>query len=126
MAKLKVIDASALVAILFGEAGAEAVLAKVEDAELIAPSLLDYEVSNVCLMKLRREPAQRNKLLEIFFMRDEIEIERLGVDFEAVLGLAEATGLTAYDASYLWLAQSQSADLVTLDKKLQAAFLRSR
>jgi predicted nucleic acid-binding protein len=30
--------------------------------------------------------------------------------------LAIATGTTAYDASYLWLAGSLGADLVTLDK----------
>ena len=32
--------------------------------------------------------------------------------------LAIATGTTAYDASYLWLAGSLGADLVTLDKGL--------
>jgi predicted nucleic acid-binding protein len=35
--------------------------------------------------------------------------------------LAEATGLTAYDASYLWLARTLNAELVTLDRKLAAA-----
>jgi predicted nucleic acid-binding protein len=35
--------------------------------------------------------------------------------------VARATGLSAYDASYLWLAGTLDADLVTLDKKLSAA-----
>ena len=35
--------------------------------------------------------------------------------------LANATGLTAYDASCLWLAASLGADLVTLDRRLAAA-----
>jgi predicted nucleic acid-binding protein len=35
--------------------------------------------------------------------------------------MAKATGLSAYDASYLWLAGTLDADLVTLDKKLAAA-----
>lgn len=38
-----------------------------------------------------------------------------------ILELAEATGLTAYDASYLWVAHSMGAELVTLDRKLAAA-----
>ena len=126
MGQLKVIDASALVAILFGEEGAEAVVSKVDDAELIAPTLLDYELANVCLVKLRRENTQRSKLLKIYAARNEIDITRLDVDADAVLALAEATGLTAYDANYLWLAQSQNAELVTLDKKLEAAFLQVR
>ena len=33
-------------------------------------------------------------------------------------GLALETGLTAYDASYLWLSRRLGADLVTLDKAL--------
>jgi predicted nucleic acid-binding protein len=36
----------------------------------------------------------------------------------AVFALAAETGLSAYDASYLWLARSRDAELVTLDKAL--------
>ena len=43
------------------------------------------------------------------------------MDRVAVLDLAERTGLTAYDASYLWLARELKAELVTLDRKLAAA-----
>jgi predicted nucleic acid-binding protein len=43
------------------------------------------------------------------------------VDHPRILDLAEATGLTAYDASYLWLARALGAELVTLDRKLAAA-----
>ena len=38
-----------------------------------------------------------------------------------LLGLAERIGLTAYDASYLWLARRTGAELVTLDRRLAAA-----
>jgi predicted nucleic acid-binding protein len=47
----------------------------------------------------------------------------VAVDYLASLALAEATGLTAYDASYLWLARSLGGELVTLDRKLAAASL---
>jgi predicted nucleic acid-binding protein len=43
------------------------------------------------------------------------------VEHPAILDLAEPTGLTAYDASYLWVARSLNAELVTLDRKLAAA-----
>ena len=39
----------------------------------------------------------------------------------SVVELALETGLTAYDASYLWLARQFGADLVTLDKALDKA-----
>jgi predicted nucleic acid-binding protein len=38
-----------------------------------------------------------------------------------VVDLASATGLTAYDASYLWLARHLGAPLVTLDSRLARA-----
>ena len=45
----------------------------------------------------------------------------LDVDAGDVVLLAHATGTTAYDASYLWLAASLGADLVTLDNRLARA-----
>ena len=37
------------------------------------------------------------------------------------VALALATGLTAYDASYLWLTRKLGAELVTLDQQLARA-----
>ncbi len=47
-------------------------------------------------------------------------------DALAVFRLAIRSGLTAYDAAYLWLARSLSGDLVTLDAKLGRAAARIR
>ena len=41
-------------------------------------------------------------------------------DASALAAVAKDTGLTAYDASYLWLARHLGAELVTLDTKLAA------
>ena len=35
--------------------------------------------------------------------------------------VAAATGLTSYDASYLWVARRLGAELVTLDRQLEKA-----
>lgn len=43
------------------------------------------------------------------------------IDHAAALALAETSGLTAYDASYLWLSRSLGAEPVTLDRELIAA-----
>jgi predicted nucleic acid-binding protein len=48
-------------------------------------------------------------------------IEIVAVDHGQALALAETSGLTAYDASYLWLAQRLGGELVTLDRQLAAA-----
>jgi predicted nucleic acid-binding protein len=116
----KVVDASALAALLFAEPEAEAIAGRLEGARLAAPSLLGFEVANVCLTKIRRQPSQRDALRAAFRLAHRLKIETVAVDHAATVDLAERTGLTAYDASYLWLTRALDAELVTLDQKLAA------
>jgi predicted nucleic acid-binding protein len=56
----------------------------------------------------------------------DFRVEQVEVDQTAVSNLALETGLTAYDASYLWLANRLGASIVTLDKQLAKAAALSR
>lgn len=118
---VKVVDASALAALLFGEPEAETVAGQLSDARLVAPALLGFELANVCLIKSRRHPEQHPALTAAFRLRDRLAVEEIAVDHDETLKLAAMTGLTAYDASYLWLARQLGAELVTLDKQLAKA-----
>lgn len=118
-----VADASALVAVVFQEPGFEAVAARLEGATVCAPDLLKFELANVAATKARKMPGQA---VQIFAALDECLDRRSGIQWHAVniadiAVLARLTGLTAYDATYLWLAGWLEADLVTLDKRLTAA-----
>ncbi len=88
---------------------------------MAAPSLLDFELAHVWLTKIRRHPSQREVLRTAFRLAPRLRVETVAIDHAAVVNLAEATGLTAYDASYLRLARALGAELVTLDRKLAAA-----
>ena len=123
---VKVVDASALAALLFGEPEAEAVAERLGDARLVAPALLGFELANICLIKSRRHPDQRPALTAAFRLRDRLAVDEVAVDHDGALELAATTGLTAYDASYLWLARQLGADLVTLDRQLAKADASSR
>ena len=68
MTGVKVVDASALAALIFGEPEAEALAERLAASRLTAPSLLDYELANVCLVKIRRDPSQRQALLAAYEM----------------------------------------------------------
>jgi predicted nucleic acid-binding protein len=68
-----------------------------------------------------RHPDQREALLAGFRLRERLGVEEIAVDHNAVVDLALETGLTAYDASYLWLAKQLAADLITLDNQLDKA-----
>ena len=118
---VRVVDASALGALLFGEPDGAAVAERLRGAELIAPALLPFEVANICLKKMRRHPDQRDALMVAFGMLDQMEVDIVEVDQGEALILAERSGLTAYDASYLWLARWTRSELVTLDRQLAAA-----
>jgi predicted nucleic acid-binding protein len=118
---VKVVDASALGALLFGEPDGAAVAQRLREASLVAPALLPFEVANICVKKMRRHPDQRDRLVVAYGMLHRMEVDAVEVDHGEVLGLAERSGLTAYDASYLWLARRMGSELVTLDRKLEAA-----
>ncbi|HEY5301021.1 MAG TPA: type II toxin-antitoxin system VapC family toxin [Acetobacteraceae bacterium] len=118
---VKVVDASALAALLFAEPEADAVAGQLGDSRLVAPGLLVFELANVCLLKARRHPEQQDGLMAALRLRDRLGVEEIAVDHDAVVELAIATGLTAYDASYLWLAHQLGAELITLDRQLARA-----
>jgi predicted nucleic acid-binding protein len=117
----KVVDASAVAAVLFNEPEAEGVADQLRDARLVAPSLLGFELANVCLIKSRRQSDQMPTLIEAFRLWDQLGVAAMAVDHVGVVALAAETGLTAYDASYLWLSHRLGAPLVTLDRKLAHA-----
>lgn len=116
----KIVDASAIGALLFGEPEAESMAARLEKGPLYAPALLGFELANLCWKKIRRYPERRAALIQAFSLYARMRLQEVETDHQAVLELAEETGLTAYDASYLWLSRRLEAELVTLDRKLAA------
>lgn len=89
------------------------------------PSLFWHEARSLFLTAERRgrfspgaAPAAMLRLRRL-----PLEDRGSGSD-QAVLALAAAHGLTAYDAAYLVLAVSERATLATLDRKLAAAARR--
>jgi predicted nucleic acid-binding protein len=118
---VKVVDTSALAALVFDEADADRVDGRLAEATLVAPALLAFEMANVCLTKLRQYPDQRDALLVQFYSQAAMAIEMREIDHGETLELAERLRLTTYDASYLWLARELNAELVTLDRRLARA-----
>ncbi len=115
-------DASALSAVIFGEPEAARVEGLLADAELFAPTLLQFELANIAWKKARRDPAQGVAILTALRAAlDDGGITWVDVNLTDAVLVAQETGLTAYDGSYVWLAGALGADLVTLDERVQAA-----
>ena len=115
----KVVDASVLGALVFNEPRAGEAAALLEGAELYAPKLMAYELAHITQKKSAQLPAQINAIKEALNIALLMEIRWLDVSHMAVLRLALETGLTTYDASYLYLSRLLGADLATFDDKLQ-------
>jgi predicted nucleic acid-binding protein len=117
-----VLDASAAVALLAdgGPAG-QWVEATIRGATLFAPDLMPFEVSNI----LRRH-ALAGVLDASNATLAHADLVALPVDLYPYAALAERVwdlraNVTAYDASYVALAEMVAAPLVTLDVKLAVA-----
>lgn len=118
---VKIIDASALAAVLFREPEAEEIASRMRGFMLVSPALLPFEIASVCLKKIRRHPAQRSALLAAYRLLSRMEIIPTEVDLNEAIALAERKKLTVYDAAYLWLARKLGVELITLDQKLVEA-----
>jgi predicted nucleic acid-binding protein len=118
-----VADASVLAAVTFREPGYEPWARRLAGALVFAPWLLQFEMANIALKKTRKHPNDGVAILTQ--LRTALDatsgIQWTDVNLVDVVLVAQATGLTPYDASYLWLAGSLGADLVTLDTRLAAA-----
>lgn len=117
------VDASAFAALVFREPAADVVRDRLEGATVFAPSLLRFELANTAWKKIRQQPEDAAKIIAALAIAldERSELIWQEVDPADTVLLAQATGMTAYDASYLWLAASLGADLVTLDQQLAKA-----
>ncbi len=84
--------------------------------EAFAPRLWAYEVRNSVLMGLRRGRITKGDADDFLASLENLDIRLTApVSYESVFALAERTGLTVYDASYLDLAIREGSQLASLD-----------
>lgn len=123
-----ILDSSvALAWVLPGEASdaTEALLDEVAADGAAAPGLWPLETANVLLQaerarRITRGERQRS-LAALAALPVRIDAETAAQAFGPTAALAEAQGLTLYDASYLELALRLALPLASLDRKLRQA-----
>ena len=121
--KRLVVDASALAAVVFQEPEEETVSQRLDGAIVFAPALLQFELASAAWKKVRQRPADAARILSALSLAldGRWNLNWQDVQPTDVVLVAQATGLSVYDASYLWLAGALGAELVTLDARLAAA-----
>jgi predicted nucleic acid-binding protein len=116
-----VVDASVVAAVLFDEPEAAPAVASVT-GKLIAPSLLRYEIANVCVTKAVRFPTEAAAFDRAHALLGRLDLELREPEWDGLPGLARRWHITACDAAYLDLALRLRIPLVTLDARLSAAY----
>ena len=115
------IDASVMAAVAFGEPRREEAVELLAGAKVIGPTLLAYELMHVACKKCRARPDEAVQVAAQLHDALASTDRWVEVDAGEVLALALVWGLSAYDASYLWLAGAERVPLVTFDRRLAAA-----
>jgi predicted nucleic acid-binding protein len=136
----KLLDASAVMAVILEEEGRAAVANMVEDADIVSPEVLPFEIGNglTKLMKRRlhelirvrymcaAQDAARNRgylsdadMQKAFSYYQDIPIKLLRIDISEALKIAWKYNIYAYDAYYLEAAKRLTLPLVTLDVNMR-------
>ena len=91
----------------------------------VVPPVWPLEIGNVLLIALRRRRITRAELDEaLLHVRDlpvKVDSTATGQALRDTFAMAEARGLTTYDASYLELARRRGLPVATLDRGLREA-----
>jgi predicted nucleic acid-binding protein len=97
---------------------------RLEGGTTVAPTLLWFELASICLKKTKAHPRQKEKLLQALGLAGRLTIQPIEVDQPEVVQLAWQTGLTTYDAGYLWLVRRLRGELETLDETLEGMAIK--
>lgn len=116
----KVVDASVLGAVAFGEPRANEARSLIAGADLYEPVLLAYELASIARKKIGLYPDQKDVILLALEESLGMAIHWVDLVHPTVVDLALETGLTTYDASYLYSARFLGMPLVTFDRKLSS------
>lgn len=90
------------------------------ELDFVAPSLLAYEVMNGLMIAQKRGRVAENKILAAIdgFVNLEIKFKNLSGFYPKVIHYCRAYNVSAYDASYLAVAEGEGVSLITADERL--------
>jgi len=90
------------------------------ELEIVAPSLLEYEVLNGLHIARKRGRIEQDKMIMGIegFLGLEIEKKNISSFYPRIMHFSETYNLTVYDTSYLGVAEEEGIELITADKNL--------
>lgn len=114
-------DTSVIVAVIAGEPDRHRLIELTQDADLLAPQSLHWELGNALAAQIRRGRLTLDQADRFLKLYEQIPIQFVDVSIGAALGTAEACEIYAYDAYMIACAQKYHCPLLTLDMGLVRA-----
>lgn len=115
-----VVDSSAFLAVVLSESERERIVDGTQNAELIAPEILPYEIGNALSAMLRRKRLKRTELMAAWDAFIQIPVRLAPCDIPAALEIAAGNGIYAYDAYFLQITARLRLPLLTVDAKMRS------
>ena len=113
-----VIDTSAIIAVLVNEASKSAIIEATQEADLLAPASVHWEIANAFSAMFKRERLNLKDALTAIVIYRQIPIRYVEVELEEALRIADELKIYAYDAYLLRCAEKYRVPLLTLDQGL--------
>lgn len=94
-----------------------------DELDIIAPSLLEYEVSNGLIIAQKRGRIREEKILSAIegFLSLGIKLVNLSAVYPKVFDYCRTYNCSVYDASYMAVAHEENMPMVTADELLYSA-----
>jgi predicted nucleic acid-binding protein len=113
-----VVDASVFIAVITNEDEKEKLVAMTNEAELIAPLSVHWEIGNAFSSLLKGKRVTIDEALQAIDIYLQIPVRFVEVELTDSLELADAFGIYAYDAYLLRCAEKYRLPILTLDNRL--------
>ena len=111
-------DTSVIVAVIAGEPDRPKLIDLTEDADLLAPQSLHWELGNALAAQIRRGRLTLDQAKRFIGVYEQIPIQFVEVSLGAARVIAKECGIYAYDAYMIACAQKYRCPLLTLDRGL--------
>jgi len=118
------LDASAIMAIILNEPNRSSVIELTENAILLSPEVISFEIGNALISIYRKRKITEEELMEAYRNYTLIPLRVVDVDIGKALKIACKYDIYAYDAYYLETANRLKLPLITFDERMQKVSLQ--
>jgi len=117
--QIKVVaDTNTFLAVALDEPERAAILRATRNLQLVAPTILPFEIGNALTAMLKRGALTDNEVIPVWESVQRIPVELRDVDIRCALEIGIANNVYAYDAYFLECSISMRCPLITLDRRL--------